>query len=69
MGGIKVKINPPEPSKETIRRHKNFESLMDRYKKYYTTSGIRYMFVNERKKLVYIIIILLMLLLFILGEI
>lgn len=68
MGRIKVKLNNPLPTRDMIGKYKNFDSLMDRYKKYYTTSGIRYMFVHEKRKLVYIVIILLMLLLFVLGE-
>ena len=63
MAGFKIKIDQPEPSSEVMNRYKDFNSLMDNYKKYYTTRGIRDLLYRDRKKLVYIIIILIFLLL------
>ena len=63
MAEIKIKIDQELPSREEITKYKNFDSLMDSYKKYYTTRGIREMLYKDRKKLVYLVIILLMLLL------
>lgn len=68
MAEIKVKIDQPEPSQKTIRKYKDFNSLMDSYKKYYTTRGIREMLYKDRKKLVYIVIILIFLLLMLFWE-
>lgn len=63
MTKIKVKINAPMPSVETVRSYQNFDRFMDQYKKYYSTSGIRDMLYNDRKKLVFIVIIILFLML------
>lgn len=63
MTKIKVKINAPSPSMETVRSYRNFDRFMDQYKKYYSTSGIRDMLYNDRKKLVFIVIIILFLML------
>ncbi|MDX1629284.1 MAG: hypothetical protein R3345_11330 [Fulvivirga sp.] len=68
MSKIKVKINAPVPSLETVRSYRNFNGIMSAYKKYYTTGGIRSMLYNDRKKLVYIVIIILFLLLLLFGE-
>jgi len=59
---IKVKINAPKPSLDTVRSYKNFEGLMHQYKKYYSNSGIREMLYHDRKKLIYIVMIILFLL-------
>ncbi|UII29984.1 hypothetical protein LVD17_16930 [Fulvivirga ulvae] len=63
MAKIKVKINAPAPSIETIHQYRNFNRFMDQYKKYYSTIGIRDMLYNDRKKLVFIVIIILFLML------
>jgi len=63
MGKIKVKINDPGPSMDTIRNYRDFDGLMGKYQKYYTSRGIRDMLYNDRKKLVYIVLIILFLLL------
>lgn len=68
MARIKVKINAPSPSTETIRSYRNFDRFMDQYRKYYSTQGIRYMLYNDRKKLVYIVIIILFLLLLLFAD-
>jgi len=68
MAKIKVKINAPTPSLETVRSYKDFDRFMDRYKKYYSTAGIRDMLYNDRKKLVYIVIIILFLMLLLFVE-
>ena len=41
MNDIKVKIDSPTPSRETIQKHKNFDRFMDSYRRYYSTGGIR----------------------------
>ena len=63
MTKIKVKINAPSPSVETVRSYRNFDRFIDQYKKYYSTTGIRDMLYNDRKKLIYIVIIILFLML------
>lgn len=63
MAKIKVKINAPDPSRDTIRNYRDFDGLMAKYQKYYTSKGIRYMLYNDRKKLIYIVLIILFLLL------
>ncbi|MTI20118.1 hypothetical protein E1176_03725 [Fulvivirga sp. RKSG066] len=63
MAQVKVKINAPKPSLETVRSYRDFDRFMDRYRKYYSTDGIRHMLYNDRKKLVYIVIIILFLML------
>ncbi|QSE96932.1 hypothetical protein [Fulvivirga lutea] len=68
MSRIKVKIDPDIPSLDVIHSYRDFNSLMDNYRKYYSTSGIRYMFVYEKKKLVYIVIIIIFLLLLLFGN-
>jgi len=65
---IKVKVNAPKPSLETVRSFKNFDGLLHQYKKYYSTSGIRDMLYNDRKKLVYIVIIILFLLILLFAD-
>ena len=65
MAGIRIKIDQPEPTRKVIGKYKNFNSLMDGYKKYYTTRGIRDLLYRDRKKLVYIVIILIFLMLLI----
>lgn len=68
MAKIRVKINGPEPSKKSVMQYRNFNRFMDQYKQYYSTSGIRNMLYNDRKKLIYIVIIILFLLLLIFVE-
>lgn len=68
MAKIKVKINNPSPSLNTIRNYRDFDGLMGKYQKYYTTRGIRDMLYNDRKKLVYIILIILFLLLLLFAD-
>ncbi len=68
MGKFKIKINPPVPSLETIHQYRNFGGLLHRYKKYYSTDGIRYMLYHDRKKLVYIVIIIVFLLMLLFVE-
>lgn len=68
MARIKVKINPQVPSLETIHQYRDFGGLMNKFKKYYTTDGIRYMLYNDRKKLVYIVIIIIFLLLLLFSD-
>ena len=65
---IKVNINKPRPDREMILKHKDFKGFLHTYKKYYSTSGIRYMLYRDRKKLVYIIIILIFLLLMLVAH-
>ncbi|MEM6525052.1 MAG: hypothetical protein AAF693_14715 [Bacteroidota bacterium] len=62
MTKIRVKINAPAPSLSTVRSYRDFDGFLKQYQKYYSTSGIRHMLYNDRKKLVYIVIILLFLL-------
>ncbi|MDH5598011.1 MAG: hypothetical protein OEY34_02740 [Cyclobacteriaceae bacterium] len=64
---IKVKYNPEDVPVEVIRKYKNFDRFMDRYRKYYTPSGIKYMLYKDRKKLVYLVIILLLILMYFLS--
>ena len=64
---IKIKYNPDEVPVEVIRKYKNFDRFIDRYRKYYTPSGIKYMLYKDRKKLVYMVIILLLILMYILS--
>jgi len=64
---IKIKYNPDEVPVEVIRKYKNFDRFIDRYRKYYTPSGIKYMLYKDRKKLVYLVIILLLILMYILS--
>jgi len=71
MVKIKVNINKPDPTKEEIRKHKDFERFSDRFEQYYRQDGIRKMLSGElkdRRKLIYLIIILLLALLFLLGD-
>jgi len=65
---IKVNINKPDPADFVIRKYKNFDLFIDRYKKYHTTAGIRNLFKNDIKKLVFIVIIILLLLILLLSE-
>ena len=64
---IKIKYNQDDVPVEVIRKYKNFDRFMDRYRKYYSPSGIKYMLYKDRKKLVYLVIILLFILLYILS--
>lgn len=68
MAEVKVKINGPKPTLDTIHSYRNFDRFMDQYRKYYSTQGIRDMLYNDRKKLVYIVIIILFLLLLLFVE-
>ena len=67
MNEIKVKFNDPGPDRELIRKYKNFDRFMDRYKRYYSTRGIREMLYNDRRRLIYIVIILLSILLLLIS--
>ncbi len=68
MNNIKVNINKPDPPDIVIRKYKNFDLFIDRYKQYHTSSGIRNLFKNDIKKLVLIVIIVLLLLILLLSE-
>ncbi len=68
MNHIKVIINKPDPPDLIIRKYKNFNLFIDRYKQYHTTSGIRNLFKNDIKKLVFIVIIVLLLLILLFSE-
>ncbi len=69
MTKIIVKINQPDPSPETIVRHKNFGKFIDKYRQFHTPSGFRNLLRKDTKKLVLVIIIAILLLLLLLGEI
>jgi len=66
--GIKVKINNPQPDRNMIMRHKDFNGFLNTYRKYYSTGGIRDMLYRDRRKLVYIVILLLFLLLMLIAH-
>lgn len=68
MAKIKVKINSPEPPIETIHRYRDFDGLMGKYQKYYTSHGIRDMLYNDRRKLVYVVLIILFILLLLFAD-
>lgn len=68
MSQIKVIVNKPAPPDFVIRKYKNFDLFIDRYKQYHTPSGIRNLFKNDIKKLVFIVIIILLLLILLLSE-
>ena len=68
MHSVKVKFNPPDPSPEIIRKHKNFNQFIDRYRQFHTPSGIRYLFKYDIKRLVFVVIIILILLILLLTE-
>lgn len=68
MAQLKVKINRDYPSTETIRQYRDFGSLMQRYKMYYSTAGIRYMLYNDRKKLIYIVLVIIFLFLLLFAD-
>ncbi|TRX62180.1 hypothetical protein FNH22_02350 [Fulvivirga sp. M361] len=68
MTKIKVKINAPIPPLETVHRYRDFDGLMAKFQKYYSTRGIREMLYNDRRKLVYIVIIVILLLLLLFVE-
>ncbi|MEM9856141.1 MAG: hypothetical protein AAF843_02225 [Bacteroidota bacterium] len=59
---IRVKVNSPSPSLSTLRQYRDFDGFLKEYRQYYSTSGIRHMLYNDRKKLIYIVIIILFLL-------
>ncbi|MEM7106844.1 MAG: hypothetical protein AAF519_01370 [Bacteroidota bacterium] len=68
MTKIRVKINSPAPSLSTVQSYRDFDGFLRQYQKYYSTSGIRQMLYNDRKKLVYIVIIILFLLLLLFAD-
>lgn len=68
MHKIKVHINKPDPPLSVINKYKSFEQFIDRYKRYHTPSGIRYLFKHDIKKLVFIVIIIILLLILLLTE-
>lgn len=68
MAILKVKVNPKNPPIETIRRYRDFGSVMDKYTQYYRTDGIRHLLYNDRKKLVYIVLIVIFLLLLLFAD-
>ena len=69
MNPIKLKINQPDPPPALISRHKNFNSFIGNYQKYYSPRGIRYLFRYDIKRLVFIIIIVVLLLIMLLTDI
>lgn len=68
MSQIKVNINKPDPPDFVIRKYKNFELFIDRYKQYHTPTGIRNLFKNDIKRLVFVVIIILLLLILLLSD-
>lgn len=68
MTKIKVKINAPAPALSTVRSYRDFDGFLKQYQKYYSTSGIRHMLYNDKKKLVYIVIIILFLLMLLFAD-
>lgn len=68
MNYIKVNINKPDPPDLVIRKYKNFDLFINRYKQYHTPGGIRNLFKNEIKKLVFIVIIIMLLLILLLSD-
>ena len=68
MTKIKVKINAPLPPLDTVHQYRDFDGLMAKFRKYYSTGGIRDLLYNDRRKLVYIVIIVLLLLLLLFVE-
>ncbi len=68
MTKIKVKINSPAPSLETVHRYRDFDGFLKQYRSYYSTSGIRELLYNDRKKLIYIVIIILFLMMLLFAD-
>ncbi len=68
MSRLKIIINRPAPPPEIVRKYRDFDGLIYKFKKYYTTDGIRHMLYHERKKLVYIVIIIVFILLLLFAD-
>ena len=68
MSKVIIKINEPDPAPETIKKHKNFSSFINKYYQYHTPSGFRKLITKDPRKLALAVIIIVLLLLLLLGE-
>ncbi len=68
MTKIKVNINKPDPSPETIRKYKDYPSFMRTYQELHTPKGIRKMMYRDPVKLSMIVVFLVLILLWVLSE-
>jgi len=62
MPKLKVNINKPDPSKETIQKYKKYDSVIDTYHKLHSPRGIRELWYKDRRLLALIVTILMLLL-------
>lgn len=67
MSKLKININKSDPSKETIRKYKKYDSLIDTYHKVHSTHGLRELWYKD-KRLLALIVTMVMLFLMMLFE-
>jgi len=67
MSKLKININKPDPSKESIQKYKKYDSVIDTYHKFHSPRGIRELWYKD-KRLLALIVTILMLLLILLFE-
>ena len=68
MTKIKVNINKPDPSSETIRKYKDYRGFLRTYQALHTPRGIAKMMYRDKVKLSMVVVFLILILLFALSE-
>ncbi len=68
MTKIKVNINKPDPTPETIRKYKNYGGFIDDYQQLHTPNGIYRMWRKKPVKFSMIIVFICLLLIFLLSD-
>lgn len=68
MSKLKININKQNPPSHVIQKYKEANDFMHVYKKLHKPSGIREMFLKDKKKLSMIVVFLMLLLIWVLGD-
>ena len=68
MSKLKININKPDPSSESIKKHKNYDGFLKQYQELHTPNGIYRMWKKDPVKMSMIIVFISLLLIFLLSD-
>ena len=66
MAKLKININKPDPSPETIRKYKKYDDMISLYHQLHTTRGLAHLWYRNKSLLALIITLLALLLIWVL---
>ena len=67
---LKINVDKPDPTPEVIRRYKRpYRDVVEQHRQLHSLSGLRQLWLKDKKRLAYIVIVLVLLLLWLLGQV